>query len=470
MPVNSTHRQYEAYRHKWTRCRDVIEGADAVKAKGEVYLPSLSGQSSDEYSAYKKRATFYNASSRTLDALVGAIFRKSYQFVYPEVDRDKHVTVQNNSLTDFSKYTLNELLTTGRVGILVDMPPLNNITNRCYLVVYKAEDIINWKVELVGDKLMLTMVVIREEYTEEIDEFEDQIKEQYRVLVLRDGVYVQEIYRLDSTTKDYTLVEQIVPTMRGSRIHEIPFIFSNWQKVGAEVIKPPLIDLVDINLSHYNSSADLEHGRHFTALPTAWVAGFPADITLKIGSSVAWISEDPGAKAGFLEFTGQGLSSLEKALEQKEYQMAIIGTRLLDVPKKGVEAAETYKVRNMGEHNVLSSISLTLSDLFTRVFEFVAMWEGKSGDVVVSFNTDFTAVSMTPNEVTALVKAYQSGTISWETLFYNFQKGEIIEDGITAEEEKARIEGDMILMGSPPPVNNIPSEEESSEGVPLKNE
>ena len=448
MPVTSQHEEYSRWNRKWIRCRDAIAGGDAVKAKGQIYLPALTGQSSDEYTAYKKRATFYNASSRTLDALVGAVFRKPYHFEYPEEGRDKHVTVQNNSLTDFSKNTLIELLTTGRIGVLVDMPPELDAMNRCYLASYKAEDIYNWRVEMVGGKLALTMVVLREEYAEAEDEFSYTLKEQFRVLRLdENGHYVQEVYRLDSASKDYSLYESVQPRMRGSFLTQIPFVFSNWQKVGVEIIKPPLLDLVDINLSHYRSSADLEHGRHFTALPTAWVAGFPADMTLRIGSSVAWVSEDPQAKAGFLEFTGQGLGSLEKALEQKEYQMAIIGTRLLDVPKKGVEAAETYKVRNMGEQNILSSISLTLSDLFTRVFEFVSQWEGVSGAVNVQFNQDFAASTLTPNEVTALVKAYQTGAISWETLFYNFQRGELIASDVSEEEEKERITSGMMLLG-----------------------
>jgi len=36
------------------------------------------------------------------------------------------------------------------------------------------------------------------------------------------------------------------------------------------------------------------------------------------------------AKVGYLEFSGQGLGALEKALDHKEKLMAILGSRLLE--------------------------------------------------------------------------------------------------------------------------------------------
>ncbi len=36
----------------------------------------------------------------------------------------------------------------------------------------------------------------------------------------------------------------------------------------------PLADVMVLNLDHYRLDADYKHGLHFTALPTAWVAGF----------------------------------------------------------------------------------------------------------------------------------------------------------------------------------------------------
>src|SRR5262245_39773516 len=76
MPVNSLHQDYAEMVRAWSRARDVLAVEDAVKAAAEKYLPRLESQSDPEYVAYKARAAFFNATSRTSDGYVGLIFRR----------------------------------------------------------------------------------------------------------------------------------------------------------------------------------------------------------------------------------------------------------------------------------------------------------------------------------------------------------------------------------------------------------
>jgi hypothetical protein len=46
-----------------------------------------------------------------------------------------------------------------------------------------------------------------------------------------------------------------------------------------------------------------------------------------------------------------------------------------------------------------------------------------------------------------LVKARQSGAISYSTMYDNLQRGEIARHGVTAEEEKALIEAEGPPLG-----------------------
>ena len=66
---------------------------------------------------------------------------------------------------------------------------------RATVVQYEAEDVINWRMEKQGAYLKLAMVVISECQAVQVDEFETQEVEQYRVLRLVEGVYTVEIYR-----------------------------------------------------------------------------------------------------------------------------------------------------------------------------------------------------------------------------------------------------------------------------------
>ena len=85
MPVNSTHPDYDAALPAWSRARDVFAGEDAVKAAGEKYLPRLDAQEDAEYLAYKNRASFFNATARTAEGLVGLIFRREPELKLPDI-------------------------------------------------------------------------------------------------------------------------------------------------------------------------------------------------------------------------------------------------------------------------------------------------------------------------------------------------------------------------------------------------
>jgi hypothetical protein len=54
---------------------------------------------------------------------------------------------------------------------------------------------------------------------------------------------------------------------------------------------------------------------------------------------------------------------------------------------------------------------------------------------------------MTAQEMTELVKAWQSGAISYATMYDNLQRGEIARHGVTAEEEMALIEAEGPALG-----------------------
>src|SRR5690606_21487091 len=112
-----------------------------------------------------------------------------------------------------------------------------------------------------------------------------------RELFLDDaGRYVQQVWRFDDEQKAWVKDgSPIFPVRRSVRLDFIPFVFVNASGISAAVSKPPLVDLADVNLSHYRTSADLEHGRHLTALPTPWITGWDGSGgEFRIGSSTAW--------------------------------------------------------------------------------------------------------------------------------------------------------------------------------------
>jgi hypothetical protein len=188
--------------------------------------------------------------------------------------------------------------------------------------------------------------------------------------------------------------------------------------------------------------ADYEHGLHFTGLPTPifWGANFDDEGKFKLGSSEGMAFNNPQGHAEYLEFTGQGLSALRTALEDKQAMMAQLGSKMLTAEKRVVEAAETAAIHRSAENSILSSISYAGSSALTKMLEWLAMWANANGDVSVELNTDFLPTQMNPQMFAELTKAYMTGALSFEEYFANLKDGEIIRSETTEEEERERLQ------------------------------
>lgn len=491
------HPLYTKWRDKWRRQRHVIEGEDRIKQNDVAtdYLPTLDGQTDvllprensshvlTSYQKYKARASFMNATGRTREGLVGAITRKEPDLNWPESQMDQ-LDVVGSSLESFDEITdeaLQEVVGVGRYGQLVDMPMAGSGDNLApFVASYHAETITDWDMNLLNGRKKVTRVNLLEA-SGLMHKTEKRELEQFRVLWLgapmplteeeqamgleeflrmwgltpqdfsEGPVYFQEIWveieeseqKGSSDERSYSREQIIVPRMLGGGLwREIPFTFFNAENTRAKPTKPPLLDLVVVNLSHYRNSADLEHGLHFTALPQAWIAGFKFKDDLFIGSGAAWVSEDAGASAGYLEFTGEGLKAITTRMEEKKKEMAALGARLLEEqnPAGAAEAHETVKLRQSGERSVLSKISLTVSEGLTRTLKFLQNFKGVADpDVGILLNQDFGTEGMTPEMLTALMGQVQGGLMSWSVYVFNVRRGEMYPDGWTDEDEAKAI-------------------------------
>lgn len=418
MPVNSFHPLYAEYSSKWSKCRDSFEGSDTVKAKGTTYLPRLSEQSDEEYKAYKLRALFYSITSKTIESLVGLAMQKDAILKYPS-DMIKYF--EDNSGVEFYELlgrAFSEVMLMGRYGVLIDRPINSGPPQPS---AYTCESIINWDADTSG----FTMVVLSEQVLlkNATDPFVKEYKTQYRVLELINGIYTQTIY-----DHELNVVSVIVPTNSGIAMDFIPFYIVTPSGINSPIAKPPMLDIVEINLSHYRTSADLEHGRHFTGLPTPVAIGVDASTTLKVGSMTAWIIPEANGDAKYLEFTGEGLKSLEKALSEKQGQLASLSARLIDNSSRGSESPETVKLRYASENANLVSISRAIEAFMNVIYKSIALMEGMdASEVSIELQRDFVSKALSSKEIKEYVEAYLTGGISKETLVYNLRRGGVID-------------------------------------------
>lgn len=448
MSVNTQHKDYQANLSTWKLMRDVIS------SNVTSYVPKLEGQSTDEFKAYVNRPAFFNATSRTLEALLGLIFSKPAE-VTDSTELNKiyeNITLDDDTLEDFSKSIAKEVLTVGRCGVLVDLPSIDRsqfsasqieaMNLRAYARLYTTENIINWRYETVNGINFLSLVVLQETY-EYIngDEFSVETGTRWRVLDLVEGRYRQRIYTQNKDSS-FSFDAEYYPVANGKPITYIPFTFFGVNELKGKIEQPPLLDMAKVNISHFKNDVDLEHGAHFTALPTPCISGYSGqqNEVIKIGSSSFLTFDNPQAKAYYMEFSGDGLGTIQDIIALKEKRMAVLGARLLLDEKKTAEATETVAMRSSGERAVLINIALTLSSGLKKVLSIIAEWENIKQEIVYNLNTDYNLSTMDAQLLAQIIAGVQGGTIPPQVLYHNMKNGELIPDEMDYEMFQANIE------------------------------
>lgn len=455
MKVDTTHPDYNYWVAEWAKCRTVAAGARAIKAAGATYLPPLGsheGPGDEAYKAYLARALFYSATSRTIDALTGLVFRKAPMIEAADVLVDDPL-LSGKTLRQFADVALEEVLLTNRFGVLVNystestegmtIAQAESENARAVLVPYTAESIINWRYTTVNRRRVLSMVVLKEMVDKATDGFESDMVAQYLVLDLEpeSGRYRQR--RFEKNGGDFTLVSEHYPVAPDNKVFtEIPFFICS-ENGADELAEPPLADLCEVNLAHYRTSADYEHGVHFCGLPTLFGTGFKMEEgqSFPIGSAQIYTTMNAEAKVEFLEFQGAGLGEVVTNLERKEKMMAALGARLLQEAPRQVETASALNLKQNSENSILASVANAVSDTLTQALTLASEWSGLGDNAVIELNTDFQVEGLDPQMITALLAGVQQGKISTETFLYNLKRGEILADDVSIEDEMDRTEG-----------------------------
>lgn len=442
------HPDYLYWAPIWARIRDAELGEIQVKSKGASYLPKQQGHDWEQYRSYLQRATFFNMTSKTLNALYGSLFRRT-----PVVTGWKpkgRFTKDGMSLHLTAKTAAKEVLTVGRYGLLVDAPADGH--GKPYVASYTAENIIDWEMAEIDGVWQYIRVVLREaSFDRTKDASPHQTTTRFRVLSLQPSPagwqYAVGLFedRTGTGVPDMRSLPDVsyVPTVRGRPLQYIPFIaigpFSNT----ADVAKPPLLDIVTLNFSHYQSYAQLEQGRFYTANPVYTVSSGTADDEsgeYYVGPDMVWELGKDG-QAEILEFSGQGLSSLENALEVKEQQAAAIGARMMPSNDGPGQSDNALQVLEQNEQSLLLNLSDCLDEAFTTVMHWLADWNNvpmeKIAETTFEVAREFTTKKAGARELRAVVQMYKDGVLPLTVLFDYLRKNDVIpawmdEDEFTA--------------------------------------
>jgi hypothetical protein len=454
MPIDTQHPEYQKYLPVWTRTRDAVKGARAIKEKKYEYLPVPDNSSGDErkgtetvrYRQYIKRAVFTNFTGRTKNALVGAAFRKSPIMEIPESLEylKDDATGDGLSLAQMAKDELSNLLETGRSILLVDYPQAPDgltieqtqmLDLRASIIPYTAEALVNWKTDVIAGRRMLTLAVLAETYLTGDDEFSHDSETQYRVLRLREDGYTQQLYR-----EDQPVGEEFYPKRAdGSAWDEIPLCVIGSKNNDTTIDEAPLADIADVNIAHYRNSADYEESCFLTGQPSLFIThSLTAEQFqqynpqgVKLGSRAGHVLGETGG-ATLLQADPNNM--VAEAMKAKESAMVMIGARII-TDRTGNETAEGARIRFASENSVLGDLVKNLSEGINKCVEWVAEFMGAQvDDVEIKINDEFYDKSVDPQLIMSMVTLLDRSIIAEQDIFDRLKAAGVIDASRTLEE------------------------------------
>lgn len=427
----------------WQEIRDVVNGEKAVEARGK-YLPYINSWDKSEVnksrnSEYVQRAVFYGVTKRTLKGMIGQVTSKPAVLTVPALLDPMQDDVDGGavSIEQQSRQALSDCLSVGRLGLLTDYPMVDGLPSRPTrldllegrvkpsIQYYFAEQIINWRVEMVKGSRKLTLVVLLESYVKNDDGFKKEEAPQWRVLRLVDSQYLVQVYRKDDAGMFIVVPELSTKPLdaKGQPFEEIPFTIVGSDNNDPGIDDAPLEDMASLNLAHYRNSADHEEAVFICGQPTPVFAGMTKDWVEEVwgnkelypnGVAMGSRSPIPLPAGGSAELLQPDPNTLVfEAMKHKEEQMKALGAKLIE-PKTGTRTLGEAQMDDASEASTLTNCAKNVSAGYTRSLKWAAMFAGApiTDDMGFELNTDFEISRMTPQQRQILLQEWQAGAIS----------------------------------------------------------
>ena len=488
--------------HIWQRCRDALAGQDAVRFRHEYYLPRPPGMKDAEvYAFYLRNATWFDATARTMRGLHGTLFRKppyipdlTEQYRYRMADFDG----QGSDFLQVAKTASWEQLLVGRYGLLVSGPLDSG--QPAMATPWFAEQIMECKESVMptGERKLTRLKLVdtvpgMKRHTRRLRVIVLELDQQGKLVVtkhlaneathvehfhinpysghpfpfgpnvyLNTGISIgsfpitefSQLYELSLPITEFTQESVEYPTRMGERLDFIPFVlFQPSETRYEQVIPPPIRGLVDENFAHYIASASYERGRYRLSDPMVAIFDSALRSQMQSGETVEvkaggdrFLVFNTGGDAKIIGMDPEALKALKDPMELRREQMVLLGSRLLETPRKLVEATKTHEIRMGSENATLVDIAEANEHGMNRVLEYILWWQGESDQFIAdnkcTMARDFVPSGLDPNLLRELVKAWLDGAISKQTMLHNLKQNEGLPHNRTIEEELSLIEKD----------------------------
>lgn len=441
---------HDALKDTWAMIRAVRGGARAVKENGARYLPKFPKESDDEYTRRLRSAPWRPEFEDALRAVASKPFSKAVRLEGEPSNEMQDVADdvdgRGNNLHTFARDLFEDGVSFGLAGVLVDFPTMQPGATRAeereagarpYWVGVAADEIIALRTERRGAREVVTHLRLHESGVE-VEGFAE--KPVQRIRVIEPGMW--QLYRLkvNGAMREWELEAEGTLTLA-----EVPFVlFATNDRQGAQYVRPPLLDLAEMQIELYRFMSGEEQIYTMAGSPMLTANGMAApDGGAEVEIGPGRILFAPGAEGiqtswEYIQPAAQNLTAITEKAGKIIEDMRRLGMQPM-LPKTGAITATATGVESAKAHSAVQSWAMDLKDALEQAFLFTAAWMRSSEEVEVAVNTDFAVGLYGVDEVRALLDARQAGMISEETLWDELARRGVLGPAFDKDEERKRL-------------------------------
>ena len=462
----------------WQDVAAVRGGTIAMREAGETYLPMEPGEDADAYDRRLRRATLTPIYTRLVRAFASMILRKPVRVENtgglsnadfrviagfrpgqddpgePVTGHVENLDRQGSDLQQFAFDWLCEAIHYGHAAVEVIYPRADEIATRADEVALGLRP--HWSLysapQLLGKRgqQKIERVRLLQSVTEPEGEWGERLLEQVMVYRLDASAATWEIYREGEKENEWASYDNGELEMTGDA--EIPIVFLYSDRKG-QAVPPPMIEVLHLNIRHYQVSADMDNSLHVAAVPRLFFFGCNADDLGSVGSvSEAVCIPKPEARAEWSAPNPAAFTPNFERLQNLATEMMQLGLSTMTLQKNVGESAESKRLdRNQGDSQLAilaQNLQHSLDQCLRLHCAFLGIDPKQAPTTVV--NRDFDLMTMTPEMVKALTGVVNAHALSGRTFLELLQQGEVgFSDEWSPDLELQRLADEEAEQGVP---------------------
>lgn len=468
---------FKRMRIDWDLPMDLLGGTRRMRNKSVTWLPKEAKEEDDKYNSRVRRSFLYNAFKNTLNRLTARPFSRPVMVENLNITEleplKKNIDNEGTSLTQFARNVLWTGIGFGLTHILVDFPTTvdeqgetpskGEETSRELKPFWKHIKPYNlffwkYKIDASGDTILTEIRFIEKNY-EPDGEFGDKEVTyiiRYTDIVIQkflkiekqeisiansdiDTLGVGEIIYQEDLESDYKLISG-VPNTFG----KVPLVTFYTNKKDFMTAFPPLRDLAETNLEHFQSSSDQRNILRFARLAQLAVTGVSQD-EIKVGFIASvnslLISKSKDAEFKYVEVSGKGAEVGRTDIRDLEERMETLGnqpliSRNLDTTATGIIVNDDRTCTD------IQAWVRGLNNTIWQAYSLSADWINKelSENFSINIYDDFVDNFITDTDMDTIIGLNDRGKLRDKTMLFEGKRRGLFDEDFDIEEEIEKTE------------------------------